>query len=258
MKLTTEEIDILIKYASIFDKTGEFKNADECYQILELHNDNQSNFNKYALRFRNPLKDIERSLRKNIWDPIKELGKKIDQTVRKYVPGGWVTVITMAAGAGVLGKDAAIAVKNFIGKGGKLETWATKGTVAQKAAAKAVLDYAEKEVMNKAQALQGGDQSGSASGGATLPIGSYSAGSVFGPYGATQVRSEKDNKLSNITSRLYNAANEQTAKTEWNQITKVEVPEFNKALSAYPEKQIKDSELNSIKSQLKTQKNYNL
>lgn len=84
-----EAINLLKIYAEIADDYGDYKTADKCYQLLrEAESLSNSNIKTAAVKL---------AFFKKIFRGIKNIGKAIDRTVRKIIPGGWATVLTAVA-----------------------------------------------------------------------------------------------------------------------------------------------------------------
>lgn len=103
-------------YGELADSFGDYKTADECYALLKEAEAISNNIRTASTK-------TAGGLFRGIGKAIKNIGRQIDRTVRKVVPGGWGTVIGLAAGP-VLGKLAPALkgvgskVLNFVASGG--------------------------------------------------------------------------------------------------------------------------------------------
>ena len=108
------QITNIIKiYADIADEIGDYKTADECHALLKEASEFNNNIRTAA---------IKTAFFKKLFRGISNIGKNIDRTVRKMIPGGWMTVIT-AVGASYLAKLP----MNMKGVGGKVLDYVKQG-----------------------------------------------------------------------------------------------------------------------------------
>ena len=247
MNDTKEITNILNTYAQIADDLGDYKTADECYELMkEAETFENSSIRTAATR---------EAFLKKLWQGIKNVGKAIDRGVRKIVPGGWGTIIGFVA-APYLAKLPA----SMKATGGKVLKFVQSGgdpTTLLNSTDPLVQDAA-KMFMSQAQSATGG-QATTGGGTSSVPFGSPGA-ITYGTYPPTgtptTVKNEKQTKLNSITSILYRSSNEAAAKEAFNTFVKFEVPAFNQAVPS--DKQITSQDINSLKSQMKTQKGFNL
>ena len=133
-------------YANFFDMIGEYEKSDLCYERLKALADHTNKKIRTANRksdgqhisdeefikisknflkvitdpFLQPFDYLEKKVIRPTWTKIKEIGHEIDKAVRKNIPGGWATVVLVAASAGYLGPQATTAVRGFFSEGGTL------------------------------------------------------------------------------------------------------------------------------------------
>ena len=144
LKIYTETLQ---NYASFYDAVGDYKSSDECTELLhKISNIQESNIRLSAIT----LKTF--GLQKPInW--IIDQGKKLDKWVRAKIPGGWITVVVIAAGAGAFGPQIQAQLTTFFNKGGKLEQLLNSNNPAERAIGKTLLDTATKKVQQTTQQI---------------------------------------------------------------------------------------------------------
>ena len=139
--------ETLRSYASFYDAVGDYKSSDECTEIL--HKISKIQESNIRLSF-NLLKTL--GLQKPLnW--VIDQGKKLDKWVRAKIPGGWITVVVIAAGAGAFGPEIQGQLTTFFNKGGKLEQLLTSNNPAERAIGKTLLDTATNKVQQTTQQL---------------------------------------------------------------------------------------------------------
>ena len=152
-------IELLKKYAEYYDANNEFSKADDCTrQIYRIaHVKTSGNF--FSELFHSPLNAIERNIIRPVGKFVDKIGEELDKAVRKYLPGGWTSVLLYATGQGVFGRGAMQAYNQFFGAGGKIEQLVNSDNPAERAAGLALQDMANdmlKEGQTRSQSLPGG------------------------------------------------------------------------------------------------------
>jgi hypothetical protein len=137
----------LQSYASFYDAVGDYKSSDECTKFLVKISNIQDKNIRLSFNF---LKTV--GLQKPI-NYLIDQGKKLDKWIRANIPGGWITVVVIAAGAGAFGPQIKSQLLTFFNKGGKLEQLLNSNNPAERAIGKTLLDTATKKVQQTTQQL---------------------------------------------------------------------------------------------------------
>ena len=132
--------DTLQTYASFFDAVGDYKSSDECTEYLVKISKIQDKNIRLSWSF-TKMFGLDKA-----WNWIKEQGKKVDKWVRDKIPGGWATVVLIAAGAGAFGPQIQTQLLTFFNKGGKLEQLLNSDNPAERAIGKTLFNTAQNKV----------------------------------------------------------------------------------------------------------------
>jgi len=139
--------ETLQSYASFYDAVGDYKSSDECTEFLVKISNIQDKNIRLSFSF-TKMFGLDKA-----WNWIKEQGKKVDKWVRDKVPGGWVTVVVIAAGAGAFGAHIQGQLTSFFAKGGKVEQLLNSNNPAERAIGKTLLDTATNKIQQTTQQL---------------------------------------------------------------------------------------------------------
>lgn len=146
MEKYTKYAQTLDIYAEFFDNIGDYDSANECVSILQkLAEVQETEIRTASTREANFFKSLERGFRKNVVNPIKNLGNKVDQAVRKYIPGGWLGAVAMAGAAGAFGpgKLNIKFLNDFFGKGGTISNLLTSDKPYEKMMGENLLKFTQ-------------------------------------------------------------------------------------------------------------------
>lgn len=257
MEKYSDYADSLIICANFFDAIGDFESSDEITNVLIKLSEYQNQNIKTAIRFRNPLKDVERAWRRNVLDPIKKALKKVDRWVREKIPGGWVTVIGAVAAAGVIPGFNFNAISKVFSKAGGSVEKLLNGNTTEQMVGKALVNTAEK-MATGAVAGGGGDQPGP---GPSTPI--TVPGSGTGLYNTNYMgvsstyTNEKDKKLSLLKSSLY-ATNDTSSAQQALNTFRGTLQAYNNTVANNKQLQIGENDLKPIIEEINKSKNYNI
>ena len=246
MNDTKEITNILNTYAQIADDLGDYKTADECYELMK----EAETFENSSIR----TAAIREAFFKKLWKGIKNVGKAIDRGVRKIVPGGWGTVLGLVAAPYLAKLPAALKgtggkVLDFVKSGGDPTTLLNSSDPFVQQAASLFMSSAKGATSGSADG-SGGSQSMTSTG-PSSPYGIYGAGSL-----PTTQSNEKQTKLNQAKSLLYNSTNQGSAQQAFDQFVKVEVPNYNKNVPQHLK--ITRAEIDRLKGELKQQRRYDL